>query len=705
MNRFRVTRTAAALLALLLPATSRAAFSPAPPPTRAGTVVDTLHGVAIADPYRWLEDQQAPETRAWIAAQQQYEHGVMAGVPGREALRARYGELLRTESATRPFERGGRYFFTKRRPDQDLYVLYVRDGRTGADRVVVDPHPMSRDHSYSVGWEDASDDGRLAAYTIRHGGEDETIIHVLDMTRGTVVDSLPKRRYFSMAFVDGGRAAVYGAQTADGPRVYRHTWGSGDADPVVFGAGYGHTDIIGVSATPASPWLVYTVFHGASGDNNEIWLQNTATHAAPWALVKDVHASFYADVAGDTAVLRTSWNAPNGRLLRVDLAHPEPAAWREIVPERPDATVDAFTLAGGRVIVQYLHDVASSLEAFDLSGHPLQRYAMPMAGSIRGLSGRAGSGEVFYSYTSYLVPERIERLDVARGTRGVWWQPKLPFDPSRFVLEQAWVPSKDGTKIPMWLVHRKGLPADGARPTYLTGYGGFDLSETPSFSATCAIWVEHGGVFAEPALRGGGEFGEKWHEAGMLEKKQNVFDDFAAAAQWLIDRHWTSPAKLAIEGASNGGLLVGAAMTQHPELFQAVVCAVPLLDMLRYQNFLVARYWTPEYGSAEDPRQFPFIDAYSPYQHVKPGTNYPAVLFVSGDSDTRVAPLHARKMTALMQASTGGDRPVLLHYDSTSGHSAGKPVGKQIEDSTDTLQFLFWQLGVDAAAKSATAVP
>jgi prolyl oligopeptidase len=317
----------------------------------------------------------------------------------------------------------------------------------------------------------------------------------------------------------------------------------------------------------------------------------------------------------------------------------------------------------------------------------------------------ASAALLFFTFSSFHVPVTIYRHDLASGARSEWWRSPVPVDDDAFEEKQVWYTSKDSTKIPMFLVHRKGITLDGSHPVYLTGYGGFTYNNLPDFSADCMLWAENGGVYAVPSLRGGAEFGEGWHAAGMLERKQNVFDDFVAAAEWLIANKYTSARKLAISGASNGGLLVGAAMTQRPELFQAVVCAVPLLDMLRYQNFLVARFWVPEYGSSEDAGQFRYLQAYSPYHHVKKGAKYPAVLFVSGDSDTRVDPLHARKMAALMQASTGSDRPVLLHYDTASGHSGGKPVSKQIEDAADEMQFLFWQLGMDPAAVGAAPVP
>jgi len=331
---------------------------------------------------------------------------------------------------------------------------------------------------------------------------------------------------------------------------------------------------------------------------------------------------------------------------------------------------------------------------FGPEGKHLRDIAFPTLGSVGGVNGRWDSQEAFFSFTSFHIPTTIYRYDVAKGNQEVWARLEVPINSERFEVKQVWYESKDKTKVPMFIVHAKGLKLDGSHPTLLTGYGGFNLSRTPGFSSLAALWVERGGVYAVANLRGGGEFGEEWHKAGMLEKKQNVFDDFLAAAEWLIKNGYTHPSKLAISGGSNGGLLVGAALTQRPDLFQAVVCAYPLLDMIRYHKFLVARFWVPEYGSSENPDQFKYIYAYSPYHHVKPGTKYPAVLFITGDSDTRVDPLHARKMAALLQSATGSDKPMLLHYDTKAGHSGGLPVSKQIDDLTDELSFLFWQLGV-----------
>jgi len=401
--------------------------------------------------------------------------------------------------------------------------------------------------------------------------------------------------------------------------------------------------------------------------------------------------------------VRTNWKAPKWRIMEVDLKNPSIDKWREAVPEGKNA-LEGFSLVGGKLALRTSVDVVPHLRLVDLNGKLLREVPVPTLGSISGLTGHWDSNEAFFSFNSYHMPSTIYRYDVATGKQSIWFASKVPIESAKYEVKQVWYTSKDGTKIPMFLAHAKGLKLDGSNPVFLTGYGGFNVSETPGFSPFSAAWMANGGVYAVANLRGGGEFGEAWHHAGMLDRKQNVFDDFIAAAEWLIHDKYTTPARLAISGGSNGGLLVGAALTQRPDLFGAVICSYPLLDMVRYQNFLVAKYWVPEYGSSDNAEQFKYIYAYSPYHHVKTGTQYPSVLFISGDSDTRVAPLHARKMTALMQAATAGsNRPIMLHYDTAAGHSGGAPASKQIDNMVDELSYLLWQLGVNVPAKTEAA--
>ncbi len=671
------------------------AAAPAPPATRTDNVKETLHGVEVVDPYRWLEDQWSPETRAWIEAQNKYTDSVVGHLPGREGLEKRLGELLRVESIGVPRARAGRYFFSKRAADQDLFIVYMRQGLDGKDEVLIDPHPLSPDHTVSVNLIDISDDGKLVVYGVREGGQDEVSVKLLNVdTRQPLADQLPKARYTGVSVTPDGKGLYYTRHEKQGPRVYYHAMGTDSAsDKLLFGEGYGPEKIIAPALSEDGRWLLLTVLYGSAADKTELYLMDTTSKGPVVTIVNDVQARFSGSIGGDTLFLHTNWNAPNNRILAVDLKKPARENWREVVPEGADV-MDSMTLLGGRILAEYLHNVRSQVRIFEADGRPVRELELPALGSVGTFNGRWAGPEAFYSFSSFHIPTTIYRYDMASGKQSVWARLKVPVDTEKFMVRQVWYESKDGTLVPMWLVHKKGIRLDGSNPTLLTGYGGFNLSLSPGFSSRAVVWVEQGGVYAVPNLRGGGEFGEKWHKAGMREKKQNVFDDFISAAEWLIESGYTRPDKLAIAGGSNGGLLVGAALTQRPDLYGAVVCSYPLLDMVRYQKFLVARFWVPEYGSSDDAAQFGYIRAYSPYQNVKAGTKYPAVLFITGDSDTRVDPLHARKMAAEVQAATGSGRPVLLRYDTKAGHSGGLPVSKQIEDLTDEMSFVFWQLGV-----------
>jgi len=666
-----------------------------PPKAKKDNLKETIHGVQIADPYRWLENQKSPETRAWIEAENAYTQKFLDGFAGRAALRKRFAELLKIDVVDMPAACEGRYFFSKRLANQDLAVIYMRKGSDGPDEVLVDPNSMSRDRTISVALQDVTRDGKLLAYGVRHGGEDEVSVVLLDVdSRKPLPDQFPRARYMGVSLKDDKSGLYYTRHETAGPRVYYHALGSDPSkDVLLFGKEYGPDKIAVASLSENGRHLLYTVFYGSAARKTEVYYQTAVPGAKIVPVVNDIEARFQAQFAGDSLYVLTNWKAPNERLMEVDLKHLATDQWREVVPTGK-AVIQGFTAVGGKLFVDFLEDVKSRIKIFDPEGKHLGEVALPGIGSVSGVRGRWDSDEAFFSFTSFLVPATIYRYHVSDGSQTVWAKMNVPITTDRFEVKQVWYDSKDGTRVPMFLVYAKGLKLDGTNPTWLTGYGGFNISMTPTFSATAALWVESGGVFAMPNLRGGGEFGEEWHRAGMLEKKQNVFDDFISAAEWLISNHYTEPQKLAISGGSNGGLLVGAALTQRPELFGAVVCSVPLLDMLRYQNFLVARFWVPEYGSAENSDQFNVLRRYSPYHNVKAGTKYPAVLFVSGDSDTRVAPLHARKMCALLQAETGSDKPILLHYDMKTGHSGGKPINKQIDDQADIFSFVFKELSM-----------
>jgi prolyl oligopeptidase len=669
---------------------------PAVPATRRDDVREVVHGVEIVDPYRWLEDGQSPETRAWIAAQNAYTHALLGRRPQLETIRRRLTPLSRYDVQAAPLRRGGRTFFSRRRATDDLSILYVREGADGPESVLLDPHPLSPDHTVDVSVDDVSEDGRVLVYGLRRGGEDETELRVRDVgTRADRPDVLPRGLYRGVSLMPDGSGFFYAAQSRQtGIRIRYHAMGTPPAQDVeVFGSGYGPGQWIGAQVSEDGARVLLGVQHGWA--RNEVFVQEPPRTGAVRTIVKDVPAHFRADFAGDRLIVQTDWNAPRWRIVEVDLKDPAPERWREIVPQGQDA-IQGFVPAGGRLLVHTLHDVSSQLKVYSLDGKAQGEVKLPGPGSVSAIQARWADDTVFFDFSSYTTPRSTYRADLKTGAVEAWWRPRVPFDPSAFETKQFWYASKDGTSVPMFVTHRKGLALDGRRPTLLYGYGGFNVSLLPGFSALAAWWMEQGGVYAVANLRGGGEFGEEWHRAGMLDKKQNVFDDFIAAAEWLIANRYTEPARLAIRGGSNGGLLVGAALTQRPELFRAVLCDFPDLDMVGYHRF--ENNNPPallEYGNAALPEQFKFLYAYSPYQKVKAGEKYPAVFFTTGDADTRVPPLQARKMTARLQAATASGRPVALLYDTKAGHAGGRPVGKVIEDQSLQLAFLAAELGME----------
>ncbi|HET7185612.1 MAG TPA: prolyl oligopeptidase family serine peptidase [Terriglobales bacterium] len=671
--------------------------TPKPPATPVHEVTDDYHGVSITDPYRWLEDQNSPETRSWIDAENAYTQKVLSQFTGRSGLRSQIEKVLKIDSIGMPARRGDRYFYLRRRADQNLDMLCMRE--KGKETVLVDPNTLAPDGSISVVTMGGSEDGNLLAYGQRKGGADEVAVTLLDINSlKPLADSFPVARYGSFHVTPDHKAIYYTKYTPGvGPRAYLHTMGGDVAsDKEIFGHENGAGDFIAADLSPDGRYLVLEVSHGSAAEKTELYFQDLKSGAPIHTIVNDINANFSFDLAGNHVYVRTNWQAPNSRLIDVDLRHPARAGWKTIIPETSSA-MENVTAAGGKLFVSYLQNVVTHIKVFDPTGKFLRDVELPEIGSAA-VVGRWNQDEVFYRFSSFSTPRAIFSYSASTGKQSEWARVTVPIPTEQLQTEQVWYESKDGTRIPMFLVFRKGTAPDEhlPLPTLLTGYGGFRISETPSFSPMAAVWALSGGVYARPNLRGGGEFGEKWHKAGMLRDKQNVFDDFTSAAEWLIEHKYTNPAKLAITGGSNGGLLVGAALTQRPDLFRAVVCSYPLLDMLRYEKFLVARFWVPEYGSAADSaEQFKYLRAYSPYQNVKKGTKYPAVMFVTGDSDTRVAPLHARKMAALMQAENGDSNPILLRYDTSAGHSrGGVAINKQIDEMTDELGFLMSQLGV-----------
>ncbi len=691
----RVRPVHACLALLLALALSSSSVALTPPPTPRHEVEEVIHGVKIVDPYRWLEDRNSPETEAWIQAQNNYRLEVLGKVKGRARIRQLVSQLARHDTYSMPLHRDDRYFFARRKADQELSTMCMRKGLQGEDIVLIDPHPLSPDHTTSVHLLDVADDGSLLVYGIREGGEDEIAMKIFDVERRhDLGDSFPKARYSSINITPDAGGFYYSIYSDEGERVKYHRIGtSAEGDKLVFGEGFGPGIGIDVDLSDDGRFLLFTVYHGSAARKTEVYFIDLEKGGGIRTVVNDIDASFVGEVGGTCLYLKTDWNSPNGRIIVVDLENPVRSAWREVVPETEEVIED-FALADGYLLVRTLDNVVPSIKVFKPDGELVRRIEVPAPGYVSLPRGRWTDKEAFFTYSSFHIPTVIYRYDLKDFTKSVWAKVDAPIKSEDFELKQVWYTSKDGTRVSMFVAHKRGLKLDGSRPTLLSGYGGFRVSLKPYFGIVPAAWLKLGGVCALANLRGGGELGERWHRDGMGYKKQNTFDDFIAAAQWLIDNGYTNPEKLAIMGGSNGGLLVGAALTQRPDLFKAVICSYPLLDMIRYHKFLVAKFWIPEYGSSEDADQFRYLLSYSPYHNVRPGEYYPAVLFVTGDADTRVDPLHARKMTALLQASTASTNPILLHYDTRAGHSGGKPTSKYIDDVTEYLLFLAWQLGM-----------
>ena len=676
------------------------------PPTRTSDSLEVLHGESIADPYRWLEDGESPDTRAWTEAQNALTRAYLDAVPARERIRARLDELLAIGALSVPTPVRGRYFYQRRDGRQNQPVLYLRRGVGGEDRAVVDPNALDAAGTLALDWYYPSEDGRLLAYGLSENGSEQSVLRVMDVDTGVVLaDRIPHTRAADLAWLPDCTGFYYTRYPGPGEapegeqhyhRVIRfHRLGTDPADdPLVFEpAEKEHWPSVGIS--PDGRWLVIGV--ARTFDQTDLYLMDRHGGAPPAVVAKDLPASFEGEVAHGRLFIRTNLDAPTYRLYVADPERPDRERWREIVPPRQDAVLEGVRVTARHLALSYLERASSRLRLSDHEGGGVREVSLPTLGSVFGAGAEWDGNELFYGFSSYTVPPRVHRVDLETGRQDLWLGVDADVDPSRFEVRQVAVRSKDGTEVSMFLVHRTGLEREGTNPVYLTGYGGFNISMTPTFSRSLLLWLECGGVVAIPNIRGGGEYGEGWHQAGMLDRKQNSFDDFIAAAEWLIAERYTTPARLAAAGGSNGGLLMGAVLTQRPELFRAVVVQVPLLDMLRYHRFLIARLWIPEYGSAEDPAQFSWLRAYSPYHRVRDGVAYPAVLLATAESDSRVDPMHARKMAARLQAATTSSRPILLRLESKAGHGAGKPLNKVLEELTDTWTFVFSELGVEFA--------
>jgi len=687
-----------------------------PPKAKVAPVEDTVQGHKIVDPYRYLENPNDPDTKLYVEQELSYTRAILAPLPGRDKINARLSQLLEIGTVGAPQMGGKYYFYTRREGNQNQPILYVREGMNGEpgaglstkDRVLVDVNKMSTDGTVALDWWFAAEDGKYVAYGTSPSGSEISTLRVIETASGKLLpDSIERTRAASLAWKrdDSGffytrypkKGDVPEGQEVYNRHVFYHALGADPAqDPLIFGEGRDPEWWPNVHLSEDGRWLLIVEEHGYT--KTEMFLQDLTAKSPPVEITAGKDFLYGADFFEGKLYITTNEDAPRYRVFVADATNPQRENWKELIPQA-DAVLQGVSVTGGKLLAQYEHNVTSELKLFGLDGKKLADIPLPAIGTVFGASGRYDRNEFFFGFQSFTVPPSIYRVDLTDVKSARWAKVDAPsIDPSAYDVQQVWYTSKDGTKVPMFVVSKKGIEKNGKNPTLLTGYGGFNVSLTPTFSRSMYLWMEHGGIYAVANLRGGAEFGEGWHRAGMLEKKQSVFDDFIAAAEYLIAQKYTDHDHLAIFGGSNGGLLMGAMITQRPDLFRAVVCQVPLLDMLRYQNFQIAKLWIPEYGSADDPKQFAWLYAYSPYHHVQPGQEYPAILFMTGDTDTRVDPMHAKKMAALMQAEakngSSKDRPILLRIDTKAGHGQGKPVAKQIDEYTDMYSFLFWQLGI-----------
>ncbi len=658
-------------------------------------------GQEVTDRFRWLEDSKSAETVKWVAEQNKLTTATLEKIPAKEGIKTRLTELFSTGSVGLPSTHGEKSFYFKRDGGQNQSVLMMRDA-AGAERPVLDPNTWSQDGTEALDWHYVSQDGKYVAYGRSSGGDEWSTLRILDTDTGQHLgDEIPRTRACSLAWLPDESGFYYTKYPAAGEvppgqenyhrSVFFHPLGG---DP--------KADELVLSSPDAQAWpnvlvskdgkhALLSVSHGWS--SNDLILMNRETGARQ-TLVEGGKGKFNAALVDGKLLIHTDENAPRYKLMVADLANPAKENWKELIPQHESAVLEGYDVAGGKLFATVLQDASHRLVQYSAEGVRESEVALPGLGSLGGLSGQ-DDGSLFYSYSSYNQPSTVYKRDVATGNTEVFTQVEVPgVNPADYDVKQEWFDSFDGTRVPMFVIHKKGLELDGHNPTLLYGYGGFDVNMLPGFSRSAMPFLEDGGVYVVANLRGGGEFGSAWHEGGMLDDKQNVFDDFITAGQTLIERGYTCPEKLACSGGSNGGLLVGAAVTQRPEMFKAAICAVPLLDMLRYDQFGIAKIWIPEYGSAQNPHQFDYIKNYSPYQNVKEGVSYPAMMFMSGAEDSRTDPLHARKMVAELQKCTSSDEPILLRVEEKAGHGAGKPLAKIIESETEKWSFLYDRLGV-----------
>jgi prolyl oligopeptidase len=676
-----------------------------PPSHPDPTVVDVYHGQAVPDPYRWLEDLDSEQTRAWVEAQNRLTFDYLRRIPARQRLLERLTQLWNYEKYSQPFKEGGRYFYFKNDGLQNQSVLYTQESLEAEARVLLDPNTLSEDGTVALSGIAISRDGRYLAYGLSRSGSDWQEWKVRDIETGEdLPDHLRWIKFSGASWTPDGQGFFYSRYDEPPPgREYEsanyfqklcyHRLGTPQSEDLLV---YHRPDQkewgFAGGVTEDGNYLIISVWRGTDPKNLLFYKDLRDPNLPVVELIREFEANYsFVGNDGSRFWLLTDLNAPRRRLVAIDLDNPGQV--QEVIPEAEE-TLQGVSLINNQFVAFYLKDAHTQIKTFALDGTYLGAIPLPGLGSASGFGGKRYDTETFYTFTSFTTPPTIYRYDFTTGRSTLFRQPQVDFDPQAYEVQQVFYPSKDGTRIPMFLVHRRGLARTGDHPTLLYGYGGFGISLTPSFSVGLVAWLEMGGVYAQPNLRGGGEYGEAWHQAGTKLNKQKVFDDFIAAAEWLVANGYTNPSKLAISGGSNGGLLVGACLTQRPDLFAAALPAVGVFDMLRFHKFTIGWAWISEYGSPEDPEEFKALYAYSPLHNLKPGTAYPATLITTADHDDRVVPAHSFKFAAALQAAQGGSQPILIRIDTKAGHGAGKPTTKLIEETADRWAFLVEVLGI-----------
>jgi len=671
------------------------------PPSPRSRHVDTYHGVEVADPYRWLEDPNSAQTRQWIEAQNQVTFDYLAQLPGREQIRQRLTELWNYERYSVPFQRGGRYFYYKNDGLQNQSVLYTLPDLAAEPRILLDPNTLSADGTVALSGIAVSEDGTYLAYGISTAGSDWVEWKVRHIETGKdLADHLQWVKFSGASWRHDHQGFFYSRY--DEPdettkleavnyyqKLYYHRVGTPQSqDQLVYHRPDQKEWGFSGQVSDDGRYLIIYVWRGTDPRNLLFYKDLRQPNSPVVEVIAEFEAEFNViDNDGSRLWVHTDWQAPRGRVIAIDLDHPQPDQWQELIPEAQE-TLQRVSVLNHQFVAVYLRDAYSAVRCFDLRGQFMRDLALPGIGSVGGFDGRRQETETFYSFTSFTTPTTIYRYDLTTGSSTLFRQPQIGFDPADYTTEQVFYSSQDGTRIPMFITRKQSLVPQGETPTLLYGYGGFGISLTPTFSVSNLVWLELGGLYAVPNLRGGGEYGETWHQAGTKRHKQTVFDDFIAAAEWLMAAGYTTPQKLAIMGGSNGGLLVAACMTQRPQLFAVVLPAVGVMDMLRFNQFTIGWAWESDYGSPQDPDDFRVLYAYSPLHNLRPGTAYPATLLTTADHDDRVVPAHSFKFAAALQAAQGGDAPVLIRIETKAGHGAGKPITKVIEEVADKWAFL-----------------